>query len=412
LDPMDKELKQKLAPEPLNRNGFDDELKSRIEERLDEKEAAHAKWLPRLSFMGAASGLLALLIVCFGQPSGERPEAASAAPGYADAADAPFIGPVKPLELQSALLLGLRTDHPAEGSREAYSTYRTVLVAPEDGRLQKVAEGQGILMPYKQDFWRVAPERLALGGRESLVLTAYKAKEQAAEAQAKSAWNGPVVRDTPIVVEEKLLFAGNRYLALSQKVESVEDGKPVLHDYVWVKEIEQIKQSARTVVSLPHREPHVAMRDVFGKGAEVSSPRAAEPFAEGESWTIVRKQGRWAAEQAIYSKSADESYQYMLMEVPSALPELVVAHDKLAADWEGIRQYQPLATDAFSSPTEDMVAVVGTDRITFYPYQDRIVPKDTLTIPLAENETVIMSQWAVDKYVPLWKKQVGELLQP
>lgn len=430
MDLMDNELKNKLAEGPLTEEGFSDSLRQRIEARIDEDSIRMKPWNPWLGIACTLLAVTAMLLLFDGQrltsllhinqPAfEEHTQHAGVKQPENDHWESP---------IRSALLLGLRTDPPATEGRQESSTYRTVLIAPENHRLQKTAEGEGILMPYKMDFWRLSDQRLMNGEKESWRITAAKAamkpKIETAMAYADS-------HAKPLKLSEKLLFAGNRYITIAQTVQTQDPitGNPVKYEYVWVKELLHIASPKREISLTPLKEPHVSLRGLLAAYAEPiiqdlqptlpAQPGETEsaggaPDPSGESWTIVRKQGQWIAQLADYgsAKNLTGTLGYRLKDVPIELPVSVVSHDNLAVSWNEIKRLQPSAVDVFTSPKHDFVAVVTDRSIIIYPYIDRLIPSQLMTMPLQANESIVMAQWATDQYVESWKRQVKALLEP
>ncbi|ALS25336.1 MULTISPECIES: hypothetical protein [Paenibacillus] len=428
MDPMDNELKIKLAEGPLGREGFTDGLRQRIEARIEE-EGSRPK--PRKTGFVAACALLAVTVMLLFVDGERLSSLLRINQSTYDEHSQHAAAPVKEsweASIRSALLLGLRTDLPAAGSQGEYSTYRTVLIAPEHNRLQKTAEGAGILMPYKMDFWKIGGQRIANEEKEAWTITASKAAANPAfEDEQVSA----LVSAKPVKLSEKLLFAGNRYITVAQTVQSRDpaSGKAVQYEYVWVKELLQIAPTRKEISLTPLEEPHVSLRGLLAAYAEPiiqelkprlpvqpgESGRAAGAVdLSGESWTIVRKQGRWIAQLADYgsAENLDGKIGYRLKDVPMELPASVVSHDELAVSWSEIKRLQPSAVDVFTSPKHDFVAVVTDRNIIIYPYIDQLIPSQLMTIPLQPNESVVMAQWATDRYVESWKQQVKAFLEP
>ncbi|MBP1153887.1 MULTISPECIES: hypothetical protein [unclassified Paenibacillus] len=430
MDLMDNELKNKLADEPLTEEGFTDSLRQRIEARINEESIRPMPWKPWLGATCALLAFMAMLLLVDGQRLTSLLRFNQ--PTFEDHTQ--HAGVRQPVEdhwessIRSALLLGLRTDLPATGSRQEYSTYRTVLIAPEHNRLQKTAEGEGILMPYKMDFWKLGGQRLMTEEKEARMITAAKAaakpKLEAALASAESIAK-------PFKLSEKLLFAGNRYITVAQTVQTQDpaSGKPVKYEYVWVKELLHIAPPKREISLKPLEEPHVSLRGLLAAYAEPilqelqptlpsqpgeSESAAGVPDTSGESWTIVRKQGQWIAQLADYGSAENltGTLGYRLKDVPIELPSSVVAHDKLAVSWNEIKRLQPSAVDVFTSPKHDFVAVVTDRSIIVYPYIDQLIPSQLMTMPLQANESVVMAQWATDQYVESWKRQAKAFLEP
>ncbi|SFK71395.1 hypothetical protein SAMN03159341_101222 [Paenibacillus sp. 1_12] len=427
MNPMDDELKKSLANGPLIRNGFSEKLKKRIEDRLEQK---HNNTRKSMLVFGCVSTMLIAASIFFmvdGVPSVGHDEIVvhqREMTAFETEAALPTTKDQSVYGVRSAVLVGLREDHPTAGSSPAHSTYRTLLLAPEGGKLRTAAEGDGILMPYKMGFVRIAPDsQLNAANEESHTLQVMAAADrvlpqvQAYPSNTKS-----------LKVAEKLLFAGNRYVALSQSIRQLDQGKPSVYEYAWVKEVDELTSSKinSTGIIRPLQDPHTTLKRLYGESIQPSlkllntrapqnpGPRTSSTEQEddnGESWTIVRKNGEWTPQVASYTeRAADNGYEYQLKPLSYRLPESVVSYDLLPLSWEEIRKLQPNAKDAFASPNKEIVGVISNDSINMYPYDGKLIPKPLLTIKLASDESIVMLQWAVNEpYIEQWK-QKGKLL--
>ncbi|CAG7645771.1 hypothetical protein ACFQI7_26115 [Paenibacillus allorhizosphaerae] len=422
MDPIDKELKEGLTNGPFgHQDGFSDSLRKRIERRIEEKVKPRRSRMPW--FAGTCVVLAAAACLLVGDWQSLLPHQAmnTAAETAQPIADIQYYADdQQAVPLQSALLIGLRTDQQSPQIGEQFSTYRTLLIAPEQNRLQTIAEGSGILMPYKMSFWKIVNERRESAHEETRTLSAYLTSNSKTATRQLVA---PPVK--PLTQSEKLLFAGNRYMAVEQTLNDRSTKEAASkYEYVWVKELGQITGRDKLTMA-PLREPHVTLRSIYGadtadpamrklqpalpvQPGEPASRTAAAAAADtaGESWTITRKQGQWVPQVADYSaQPSSKEHRYELKDFPASLPESVVSHDRLVAGWQEIKRLRPSANDAFSSPTEDMVAVVSERDVVIYPYQNRLIASPLLSFNLGRNESVVMVQWAVGDYVEQWKQQ-------
>lgn len=422
MESIDDQLKQDLASGPLTRNGFSDALKKRIGERLDEQSGTTKKWVPWLS--GISACLLASAVFLSldwqrgpGQNSAQVPQERNSMQTSLSSLFSSTAS--KEVLVHSAVLIGLRTDHPQTIDTPEYSTYRTLLLADDQGELQKIAEGNGILMPYKTEFMKIVSESRGSANGESRVLSASLAADA---SRLKSQDVKPV---QPLKLSEKLLFAGNRYLSVSQTVRQNTQGKETQYEYVWVKELQDIIGS-KPLGSFPSvQDPHVSMQELYGNSVQArlkalsarlllsgGGPNAPQVDENGESWAIVRERGQWVPQLATYtSRASNNAFGYQLQDVPLILPDSVVTYDRLSADWNEIQRIRPDAKDAFSSPNNELVGVVSGSDITVYPFDGKLGKKPLLTLSLAPSESVVMIQWAIDEpFVEMWKEKGKKLL--
>lgn len=403
MDPTDKELREKLAPGPFARDGFDERLRKRIEDSLDRPRKRFGR-TTRFGWNAAGAAALLLLLIGFGiwqwSPLGSSPS------GAKDTQLAGALDPKMSLtaetdeEIRSALLLGLRKDVTAPDGR-IVSSYRTVLVAPEDNKLQITAEGSGIVMPYGQTFWKI--ESTADDGtsdRQSLI--AYQAYGRKALTERPAS-----ILATPRegLLSERILFVGNRYVSIAQDAVGKEEGDD--REYRFVKQINQLAKSGGTAFD-PATEPHTALEEALAQAAAVNGEKT-------EQWAIVRKPGKWIGVTYGRLNAAEPVDANAEQEVQTELPEDVAPADQLLVSWDQIRRIEPAATDAYTSKSEDMLAVVVDREIKIYPYKQKNGLSNPLSVELEPNETVIMVEWALNQseqknYADQWKTKVSEIL--
>lgn len=417
MDPTDKELREQLSQGPLVRNGFDERLRRRIEENLERPRRRFGRstrfgW----NFAGAAAVVLALTMFGVWQWS---PLGGHSIGG----ADSHSAGPAgeqlkltaEPVEdLTTGLLLGLRKDVTAPDGR-LVSTYRTVLVAPEDNKLEKAAEGPGIVMPYTTTFWKIesTPDD---GDTESQTLLAY----QAYGSQALTERPASVVA-TPRegLLSERLLYVGKKYISVAEEVAGTAGQTD--REYRYVKDIKQLAQSVGTPFS-PSTEPHVNISEAVGSDETSLFATAASGTAQNgttpskpdaEQWAIVRKPGQWNGVTFANAAGTDGSIDATsAKEIGVKLPDEVAPHDELLLTWDQIRQIDPAATDAYTY--NDLLATVSDREIKVYPYKQKDGLSHPLKLELDSGETVIMVQWALNQsekknYADQWRVKVAQI---
>ncbi len=405
MDSRDKKLKRDLSGDPLIRSGFNERLRRRIEERLDEKPAGRGGRMFRLG--GAGAGMLvltAILVMLVQLQTGqravnERPEAADgnaaefevriASPGEGAAGN------------RSALLIALRTDD--DGGDPYESMYRTVLVTTEGGEPVVRAEGAGILMPYKTDFWRIVTAASDDSGGSYRTITAYNTS--LADRQAAPLLKND--RDTTRYddVKEKVVFAGNRYVAIARQSAGKES--------MWVMDILQLGEPRALSLLAGNAEPHAAAvvteEGRLGAVSSEETPREGKSKGLIHNWTIARSPGEWVA----YRASGDGPVK--LAELPYKLNRDVYgsqAQDALTIGWDEIRSVEPAARDAFTSPNGNLAAIVTDRSLMLQGADNGEFNGHVAEVPLKAGEQVVMAQWATGSgYVERWKEKAAGLLK-
>ncbi len=391
----DKELFEQLARGPLARNGFDERLRSRIMKEIEQPGRRRGPRFVPWARLGAAFAMVAAVLVGVGiwqaQSNGSIFE--SRTEGDKLQASSPSASATEAYTTEnprSVMLIGLRKDIPEDAGGRAVSTYRSILVAPEDGKLTVDASLEGIYMPYKMKFFRIDAAMDSLG----------KGMQTIAAVPAGEALPANVATDPAYRTSEKLLFAGNKYVSLLQTKLSVDTSET--KNEVWVKDIEQLAPSARESAAAAGDEPHHELTQLV----PLSSTYA-------DQWTIAREPGQWVGKVPngtpnVVGKGAGLTIIADWKSIGLKLPQDVASYDTLWLDWDDIQAREPSAVDAFTSPTKDLLAVQTDDAIRVYAYRMKESDMKPLSIPLQNGESVVMVQWAQDNYVDNWKTMLRQ----
>ncbi|MFS0724785.1 hypothetical protein [Paenibacillus sp. 1P07SE] len=420
MDPSDYEdLRQELSEGPLRGRSFQPALQKKILKAASQSARPQRQNRFPFAWAGGALAMVAVFaIILFsghmGTPAELLQKTGSSDSANQAAMDSSTESNFEEPLLQTAVLIGLRTDHPATEASHAYSDYRTILVAPEDGKIVEASQGEGILMPYNQDFWMIEPVVEKNLGKEVQILSAGPARRPDAgplagkdEEDTAEAETADQSGSEPVIVSEKLLFAGNRDVAIEQEAMTEDSSDPMrLH---WVKHIDQLSGN-RSAGTQPLLETHVPLGEIFPGTAEATAETELEDPEAPSNWTIVRKPGRWTAQQVEYNS---DHTAYEMRDLLQPLPREVVSHDKLSVAWEEIWQREPEALDAYSSPNKDLVAIVKEEGIVFYLNSTRLGNQPALSLDFQSGESIVMVQWAAAEGSPeRWKKLTRDYLNP
>jgi hypothetical protein len=396
----DKELLEQLARGPLTRNGFDEALRRKIHDRIDNPKRRSVRFWNR-PWARASFALTLMLIVGLGlwswqiSPLSEANQADQLSTQSTHTTGEASASIAANTELRSAMLIGLRTDQAAVDGYSR-SSYRTILVTPEDKQLTVVADGPGLYMPFGQKFWKVdaVTDQVNKGVQTLVSAPADQAGEFILRSESTS---------TPPLTE-KLLFAGNRFVSIMQMTTAQTEGRTISASHLWVNEVSDLTLAKREGNSNVLKELHYTFHDSMG----LENPK--QPI---EEWVITRDRGVWIAQQPSEPiENRKEVSMSSLLQIPTPLTEMATGPDLLTLPWEEITAIEQNAKDAYTSPAEDIVAIVVDGGIHLYPYKLLEEDGKPLKLETAANETIVMVHWALNGYVASWKKQLSGWIPP
>ncbi|MFB9275226.1 hypothetical protein [Cohnella cellulosilytica] len=391
----DKDLFEQLRSGPFSRDGFDENLRRKINDNLaNPRRGAKRPSFLRISAIGASFLLIAVVVVALWAwdgwatmgkteelaiPTSRASESGAVADEDDEANRVPH----------SAVVIGLRKDESS-----ARSSYRTVVVASEGDRLQTVGSGEGIWMPYEQDFWQIAAEDDTLGKGDQELFAYLKGVKKKADLQKQG--------DSRLRRTEKLLYAGDHYVVTLQTTNVDEKGNSVGRSEVLVNLLPTLASTNRAANLNALAAENVSLNEALGVDL---------PAGTVDRWAVVRENNAWMAKQAIRANGTfdvEQVRQWPTIDVP--LESTNVVKDKpLALDWEEVKRLEPDAVDAFTSQDGDVALIVSNDQIQLVPYRLPESERNPVTIDLDRNESIVMVQWAIqEKYVENWKKWFTE----
>ncbi len=389
----DKDLFEQLRSGPFSRSGFDENLRRKINDNLDNpRRGAKRPSFLRLSVIGASFLFIAAVVVAIWAREGfndvKKAEELAIPTEQASSSAAADEEDEKNRIPHSAVVIGLRKDE-----ANARSSYRTIVVAPENDRLKEIGSGEGIWMPYGQDFWQIeaVDDPLGKGDQELIAhLKGVKAKEIGKQAASS-------LRRT-----EKLLYAGDHYVTILQTTNVDPEGKSAARSEVLVNLLPTLAPANRAANPDALAAENVSLNEALGVDI---------PSGQVERWAVVRENNAWVAKQAVRASgtfNVEQVRQWPTVDV--SLEGTNVVKDKpLALDWADVQRLAPDAVDAFTSQDGDVALIVSDDRIQLVPYRLPESERSPVTVEIDENESVVMVQWAIQaQYVETWKKWFGE----
>jgi hypothetical protein len=316
--------------------------------------------------------------------------------------------------LRSGILLGIKsTDYDEENQIEEWN-YKTLWIRSYNKTIESIYEMENLFVPRKKGFWLVSVDRENNNGRindKIKAISKVKVNEKASfndedmnilfkndDVEMKSFYSTLL----PSTLNS-ILFIGNDYVSLettdlkekSKKtlevypIDNIEKGNPIkISDLIGEDGNRVFEEGAQSVITTDLK--NIDSYNVSGKE---------------ENFGLTRRNGHWIMKGRInYRETGEERYKdFNIKAIP---PREVVNYDELNISWNAIKLKVPEATDAFSSPNDDIILIVTNSQIYIYPMYEGAIGEEPLQkIKLKPKEKIVMAEWAIGRYAKLWEEE-------
>ena len=299
------------------------------------------------------------------------------------------------VEGRSGVLLGLRSS-----GKKAYTHfvpqrqffYRTLWIAAKDRQLYPLLEMPDLFLPRLTGFWKVGLEKKAEGTFSYDLLFSYPAgmkKEKLSPGMDR--------RDVP--GDRTIRFLGNDYM-MTEFFAGQES--EVLSSRYEVFPIGALNGPALKVSDIFGTSAREAMLNALSSTAEAQKDRENLPETDidwEENFTVVRRNGHWMLQGRRGQRNGENiNYHINIPPIPG-----LANYDTLCISWNDIKNRVPGATDAFTSPNEDIAVIIGYKTLYIYGIENHLLSEKPMDkIPIGVGETVVMAEWATGDYVERW----------
>lgn len=321
------------------------------------------------------------------------------------------------------MLLGLHAE-----SDDSRASYRTYWIARESGAVRLVATGPDLLVPRRSGFWRVC-----LVSGHDLSEGQLNEWDSLVARPAIPARGRCTVRDEPPTQAEsegascsttsrtQILFVGSDAASLEQHQESncgahYSGGTDVrlasLDDSLSI-DLSKLLEPSRREALLPATIK--AAREEFADLGTVDTSDVEE-IAEGAHFNVLH---RWAVERgAGHWQTVGQAYCWPYVACGDGVrrftvagfsaPRALVGHDELSPSLASIKAAFPRVNDAVSSPRRDLLVAMTSDSLLVFAVNRGQLGEPVLRLPVSGR--IVMAQWAVGKFVPIWTANLTRLL--
>lgn len=313
-------------------------------------------------------------------------------------------------KLQTGVLLGIKIPTYDEVNDISQWEYKTIWINSQDKNITDVYELDNLLLPRKNGFWMIHMDRIISQGNITDKINAvpkFTPEDNKEKSFSIMSDSEEIPIYNPSSVLKNILFVGNDYISI-EKINMNLNKKKTLEVYA-LDNMEDEKPIKLSDIIGPDG------KEIFEEGAE--NILSLESAVLNESnMGLDRKNGYWVFKGRVnYKQNEEELYKdFNIKAIP---PEEMVSFDEIAIPWNMLKSQIPQAIDVYSSPNEDFIIVVTHSNLLIYPIANGEVKstEPLRRIPLPNNASIIMSEWAVGRYPDIWQSEVikngGEILE-
>lgn len=317
-------------------------------------------------------------------------------------------GSIDPENLNSGILLGLKIQSFDETTELPKWDYNTYWIQMKNREFDGIYSLEDLLLPRKNGFWIVEQDRIIENGvvNDEIFATSLfnlQKQEKAMEDlifnfdEKLNSLDTAIERVEPSILKN-IVFVGNDYISVENididrgdrrtlqtyAIDNLDDKKPIkLSDLVGDTAINLFTEGARSVISIDD-----------------------QVVPNEENFGLTRRNGYWTLKGRINYKDKDEELfrEFNIKAIP---PKDMVSYDELAIPFDAVRLAVSDVQDVFSSPNSDFLVVITSSHVVIYSIEGYDVNNSPLArIELPPDSSVVMSEWATDRYPDIWKNEM------
>jgi len=352
------------------------------------------------------------------------------------------------LEVNSGLLIGLSKDN--EINREVNpieripNDYRTMWIYPDNGEVTYIEKKGAIITPYKDGFYKIENKKFILAQKNEYVdndldsifqkyvsyyymsyIESHAADKPSEDLITEESFNNILENEDGYEwgfrsQAEWIWYVGNNYACIMDSDfitggGSYQCGRDnyKIYDIASLTSIEDRKKSIALADLLDKRERE-KLQDYHDKYDQVLESENVlvheEERIDTDNILLTRKNGKWQILIPLYriyeheGNGSNYSKVVKYIDTDIMLPKIITSYDKLCIEWDEIKSKIPNAKDAVSSPNNDLLAVMTTNKLLIFANPQNGIDNPCLSIDVNENENIILNQWATNEYVNKWSK--------
>jgi len=306
---------------------------------------------------------------------------------------------------ECCVLLGFRHDEQLSeplpyGETKAaalQAKYRTLWVCLDEKDSISIIEIDDLIVPRKDRFWKITIKRLKVQNwiEDFIVSTPITENHEA-----------PVIDSLVAAVCEgnrrlSLIFIGSDYLSYEGGSDGYCQGAahPWHVNYLRTIAVDAPQGDGIDISSVLGPEAKTALLQGADKFLSRRNDEILDTIPDERNWGLIRRRGQWILRGQLDYSSEVYRGQFAHFNIPFPTPQSLVGYDSLSVNWQKIKELEPNARDAVSSPGKKLLIILTKHKLTCYQNSR---PQPIRELALLPNEFLIMAQSAADDDVSKW----------
>ncbi|MBC8589556.1 hypothetical protein [Wansuia hejianensis] len=322
---------------------------------------------------------------------------------------------VKAEKLQTGVLLGVKIPTYDEKNNLANWEYETIWINSKDKNITSMYKLNDILLPRKNGFWVIDVDREVDG---NILNDKIKAVPQFSLLKPKGSRGK----------SEDLIYKKREDDSKNSLPSTLRNILFVSNNYISIEDIDIMNNEKRSlkIYAIDNLEKKISIKlsdfieedgsKIFLEGLQSAISMDVDPIIDESNIGLFRRNGYWIFKGRVNYKESEEEL-YKNFNIKAIPPKEMVSYDKHLIPWDAIKRKVPEAIDMFSSPNDDLVVVVTHTDLLIYSIENKeeisSTPMEKIKLP--KNASIIMAEWAIDRYPDMWESEViekgGEIIQ-
>lgn len=308
------------------------------------------------------------------------------------------------------VMIGLKKNRLSKDGEISDEEYRTIWIPYKNKELGTIYEKENIIFPRMNGLWMLSKKVFS---SENF----YSEYFQVVSTDGKnSTINNKNTESSDTILEDNTQSNIYQIIELEDKLYKTIDF--VGNDYIGIEKYQgdNFKAEYNNYQIIPvdniNSSDGVKIQEIFNEDAKIkyeidlrnSLGIASEDIREIDysNFTMKRSEGKWVLKgkfDEVYKEQNDEFTIYIN---PN---KKLINFNSLVIPWKNLKGEIGFLKDAVTSPNAEIAIIQFKDFLTIYEINNGTIQgSPVFSIPIDENEEIIMAEWCSNDYIDRWEK--------